>query len=86
MSELGDDVLSLENFDIYRLAVAGQFVYPSGAVGDVSELLGGDPWLTTPGDVALSLSVGAIGSRINAMYAGAIEPEVAAPDLPDDDR
>lgn len=74
MAELGDDVVSLDTNYIQRQAKRiGMATNPEGKELQLSEILDSNKGfgpLNNPRYVALSLSFGAIGSKINELYAG----------------
>ena len=71
MAALGDDVVSVDNNYIQKMANYGQFNYPDGSTGALTELLG-EPWLTNPREVAFAFSVGAVHTKINEIHAGSM--------------
>lgn len=72
MSELGDDVVSVDNNQIERIASRwGQFIAPDGESRQVGDLF---PYATNVRYVALALSFGAMGAKINELYAGSATP------------
>ena len=70
---LGDDVVSLDTNWVQLIARKwAQFVTPGGEVLNLTEE--GYPWLINPRYAALAFSFGAIGSKINELYAGSSNP------------
>ena len=70
---LGDDVVSLDTNYVQLIAKKwAQFVTPEGRTMNLTEE--GYPWLTNPRSTALALSFGAIGAKINELYAGNSNP------------
>lgn len=69
MAALGDDVVSLDNNYINKMSNYGSFVYPDGRTGHVKEDLGlGDA--INPMYIAIAVSCGNIGAKVNELYAG----------------
>ena len=69
MKALGDDVVSLDNNYILKMAKYAQFVYPDGETGSLDKDLNMGR-LTNPYYVALTLTFGAIGVKIQELYGG----------------
>jgi hypothetical protein len=72
MAALGDDVVSVDNNYIQKQAQYGSFVYPDGQSGNLSEDLEIKP--NNPMYVALAISLGNIGAKVNELYSGGISP------------
>lgn len=66
MAELGDDVVSIDNNYILKTAAFGQFVHPDGETQTLSEI--GLGTLTNPLYVAIAISLGSIGAKVNELY------------------
>jgi len=78
MTELGDDVVSLDTNYVQRQArLLGAACTPDGLEWQLSELQEtgkGFDVLTNPRYVALGISFGAIGAKVNELYAGSATP------------
>ena len=74
MAVLGDDVVSLDNNHVSLIGERfGQYNTKDGDSGVVHEILG---YLPTNGrDVALAISVGAIGAKLNELYPVTVNQE-----------
>ena len=59
--------MSLDNNYVQKQANFGSFVMPDGRSGGITENLG-LPTLVNPRYVALAVSFGAIGSKVNELY------------------
>lgn len=71
LAELGDDVTCLDNNYVQNIARQyGEFVDPEGNARQVGELF---PYVTNVRYVALALSFGAIGAKVNELYSQAVE-------------
>jgi len=73
MAALGDDVVSLDNNHCHRIAEFGQFYLPDGETKTISDIFDtvGYP---NPATIALALSFGAIGAKVNELYGGNGKP------------
>jgi len=72
MAALGDDVISLDNNHVQNIAKQwGQFVTPDGETNQMKD--DGKGYLTNVRYAALALSFGAIGAKVNELYAGFTE-------------
>lgn len=72
MAELGDDVVSVDNNQVELMASKwGQFVSPDGETQQVQTIA---PAIRNVRYVALALSFGAMGAKINELYAGSATP------------
>ncbi len=73
MAELGDDVVSLDTNYVQRQAtLLGAGCRPDGLEFQMQEI--GFDYLTNVRYAALSLSFGAIGAKVNELYAGSATP------------
>jgi hypothetical protein len=73
MAELGDDVVSIDNNHVERVAsMWGQYCDPEGVTTQLKEI--GLGYLINVRDVALCMSFGAIGAKVNELYAGSATP------------
>lgn len=67
MAALGDDVVSIDNNYIQKMAQYGTFCYPDGSSGSLTEDLG-LPALVNPLYVALAITLGGIAAKVNELY------------------
>lgn len=74
MAELGDDVVSVDNNYIMKTAAYGNFVRPDGETQSLAQIGLGS--LTNPLYVALAISLGSIGAKVNELYPQAPQPEL----------
>lgn len=81
MAQLGDDVVSLDNNYAQKIAKFGQFFFPDGSTGTVSEISVFNG--TNPLDLALALSAGNIAKKVNELYGGSVTPETEVDVGPD---
>jgi len=73
MAELGDDVVSMDNNHVERVAsIWGKYCDPEGVTTQLKEI--GLGYLINVRDVALCMSFGAIGAKVNELYAGSATP------------
>jgi hypothetical protein len=73
MAALGDDVVSIDNNYIFNMARFGQFTRPDGTTAQVAQDLDMG-YATNPRWIALAISFGAIGAKVNELYAGSATP------------
>ena len=67
LAALGDDVVSLDNNYLLKQAGFASFVYPDGTTGSLGEDFGLE--VNNPRYVALAISFGNIGAKLNMLYA-----------------
>jgi len=67
MTQLGDDVVSLDNNYIHKQAEFGSFTFPDGETGKVQELLGFRAF--SGATVALAIFLSAIACKVNELFA-----------------
>lgn len=72
MAILGDDVMSVDNNHVHNISRWAQYVDPEGETHVLTDV--GFPWATNPRYVALALSFGAIGAKVNELYGGFRKP------------
>lgn len=73
MAQLGDDVISVDNNHVERIASRwGEFIDPDGNARQMKAI--GLGYLINVRDAALVLSFGAIGAKVNELYAGTATP------------
>lgn len=88
MAALGDDVVSIDNNYIQKMAQFGSFNYPDGSTGSLTENLG-LPALVNPLYVALAISLGSIAAKLNELVGvktDVIRPDTDGPDAEPDTR
>lgn len=67
MAELGDDVVSVDNNYEFKVAKYGGYITPDGDSRNLKESI--DNQINNPMLVALALSLGAMGAKLNDLYA-----------------
>jgi len=67
IEQLGDGVMSVNNSDINRIALFGEYVTPEGEVRKLEDTF--DFEITSPEGIAMALSFGAIGEKLNELMA-----------------
>ncbi|MCA9981689.1 MAG: hypothetical protein KDD89_12670, partial [Anaerolineales bacterium] len=72
MAVLGDDVVSIDNNHVLNISRFGQYVLPNGETSQLEP--SGFGYLNNPRYVALALSFGAIGAKVNELYTAVEEP------------
>lgn len=77
ISFLQEDVVSLDNNDVWKRSVYGSFDYPSGQKGALYDL--GITDLTCPMYASMTLSLGHIASKLHELYSEGGETESAFP-------
>lgn len=80
-----EDVTSIVQTDVLRLAQAGRFLFPNGNIGEILDLLRGEAWLPNTQEVAFAISLGALGNRLNAIFAGSVEAQTVEDGEPEED-
>jgi hypothetical protein len=65
---LQDDIVSLDNNDVWKRSVYGSFDYPNGQKGALSDL--GITQLTSPMYASMSISLGHIATKLHELYNG----------------
>lgn len=76
MAELGEDIVSVDNNYEFKVAKYGGYITPDGEARNLKDTI--ESTINNPMIVALALSLGAMGAKLNDLYAGAApEDDVA---------